>query len=82
MCKHFAAFGSPYNGLNIAPVFGGERELRSTYLPPFKRACVEGDALALMSAYSSYDGVPAMANDHLMVDIVCGSFVTCPICAS
>lgn len=61
-CKHFAAFGSPQGGLNIAPVQGGERELRHFYLKPFKRACVDGDALSLMTAYSSYDGIPAIAN--------------------
>jgi beta-glucosidase len=69
-CKHFAAFGSPQGGLNIAPVAGGERELRTTYLPAFKRACVDGSALSIMSAYSSYDGVPATANQHLLNAIV------------
>jgi beta-glucosidase len=69
-CKHFAAFGSPQGGLNIAPVAGGERELRSIYLPAFKRACADAHALAIMSAYSSYDGVPATANQHLLNDIV------------
>ncbi|KAF8610347.1 glycoside hydrolase [Ceratobasidium sp. AG-I] len=67
-CKHFAAFGSPQGGLNLAQVSGGERELRSTYLRPFNRACL--DALAIMTAYSSYDGVPAMTNDHLLVQIL------------
>jgi len=45
---------------NLAPVFGGERDLRTMYLPPFQRACV--DSLAIMTAYSVYDGVPAIAN--------------------
>lgn len=67
-CKHFAAFGSPQGGLNCAPVAGGERELRSIYLPPFKKACLE--SLAIMTAYSSYDGVPAAGNSHLLVDIL------------
>ncbi|KAG8943685.1 hypothetical protein FRC04_002585 [Tulasnella sp. 424] len=67
-CKHFAAFGSPQGGLNVAPVTGGERELRTLYLPPFKQACLE--SLAIMTAYSSYDGVPAAGNSHLLVDII------------
>ncbi|KAI0766208.1 glycoside hydrolase [Trametes elegans] len=67
-CKHFAAFGSPQGGLNIAQVTGGERELRSSYLKPFNRACVE--ALSIMTAYSSYDGVPAIVNKHLLTDIL------------
>ncbi|KAG6832147.1 hypothetical protein H0H92_004878 [Tricholoma furcatifolium] len=66
-CKHFAAFGSPQGGLNIAQVSGGERELRSEYLKPFNRACLE--SLSIMTAYSSYDGIPAVANTHLLTDI-------------
>ncbi|KII90947.1 glycoside hydrolase family 3 protein [Plicaturopsis crispa FD-325 SS-3] len=67
-CKHFAAFGSPQGGLNIAPVAGGERELRSIFLKPFNRACV--NSLSIMTAYSSYDGIPAIANTHLLTDIL------------
>ncbi|KAG6868294.1 hypothetical protein C0993_005370 [Termitomyces sp. T159_Od127] len=67
-CKHFAAFGSPQGGLNLAQVTGGERELRTMYLKPFNRACV--DSLSIMTAYASYDGIPAIANTHLLTDIV------------
>ncbi|KAF8525691.1 glycoside hydrolase [Gautieria morchelliformis] len=67
-CKHFAAFGSPQGGLNIAQVSGGERELRTFYLKPFNRACVE--SLSIMTAYSSYDGIPAISNKHLLTDIL------------
>ncbi|KLO08234.1 glycoside hydrolase family 3 protein [Schizopora paradoxa] len=69
-CKHFAAFGSPQGGLNLAPVEGGERALRTIYLPPFQKACVEAGAMAIMTAYSSLDGVPAVANAHLLKDIL------------
>ncbi|KAF8427199.1 family 3 glycoside hydrolase [Boletus edulis BED1] len=67
-CKHFTAFGSPQGGLNIAPVCGGERELRTYYLKPFNYACM--DALSIMTAYTSYDGVPCVANKHLLTDIL------------
>ncbi|KAF9021431.1 glycoside hydrolase [Hymenopellis radicata] len=67
-CKHFAAFGSPQGGLNLAPVAGGERELRTIYLPPFEKACLE--SLSIMTSYASYDGVPAIADKHIMVDIL------------
>ncbi|KAJ7620968.1 glycoside hydrolase superfamily [Roridomyces roridus] len=67
-CKHFAAFGSPQGGLNIAQVSGGERELRTQFLKPFNRACL--DALSIMTAYSSYDGIPAVSNTHLLTDIL------------
>ncbi|KAG9309769.1 family 3 glycoside hydrolase [Chiua virens] len=67
-CKHFAAFGSPQGGLNKAPVSGGERELRTYYLKPFNYACM--DALSIMSAYSSYDGIPNVANKYLLTGIL------------
>ncbi|KAI0033860.1 glycoside hydrolase family 3 protein [Vararia minispora EC-137] len=67
-CKHFAMFGSPQGGLNIAQVTGGEREMRTAYLKPFNRACVE--SLSIMTAYSSYDGIAATANSHLLIDIL------------
>ncbi|KAF7320669.1 Glycoside hydrolase family 3 protein [Mycena chlorophos] len=57
-CKHFAAFKLPQGGLNIAQVSGGERELRTNFLKPFNKACV--DSLAIMTAYSSYDGFLAV----------------------
>jgi beta-glucosidase len=68
--KHFAAFGSPEQGLNTGPVHGGERELRTTYLPPYKRQIIDAGAYSIMSAYSSYDGVPLVANKHILTDIL------------
>jgi beta-glucosidase len=68
--KHFAAFATPEQGLNTGPVHGGERELRTTYLPSYKRAIIDGGAYSIMSAYSSYDGVPCVANQHLLTDIL------------
>lgn len=54
-CKHFAPFGSPQRGLSLAQVSGRERELQTTYVRPFAKACK--DALSIMTAYSSYDGM-------------------------
>ncbi|PMD46914.1 glycoside hydrolase family 3 protein [Hyaloscypha variabilis F] len=68
--KHFAAPASPEQGLNTGPVHGGERELRTTYLPPFKRQIIDAGAYSVMSAYLSYDGVPAIANHHILTDIL------------
>ncbi|KAI0201551.1 glycoside hydrolase family 3 protein [Astrocystis sublimbata] len=70
MVKHFAAFGTPEQGVNTAPVHGGERELRTTYLPPFKRAIIDANAFSVMSAYHSYDGVPAVADKHTLTEIL------------
>ena len=47
---------------NLAPVHAGPRQLRTMYLPPFERACIETGALSIMTAYSSRDGVPVVAD--------------------
>jgi beta-glucosidase len=68
--KHFAAFSAPEQGLNLGPVHGGERELRTTWLPPFKRAIIDAGAYSIMGAYNSYDGIPTVADHHLMTEIL------------
>jgi beta-glucosidase len=68
--KHFAAYASPEQGLNTGPVHGGERELRTTYLPSYKRQIIDAGAYSIMSAYSSYDGVALIANHHILTDIL------------
>ncbi|KAK2061310.1 glycosyl hydrolase family 3 N terminal domain-containing protein [Colletotrichum caudatum] len=70
MIKHFAAFATPEQGVNTAPVHGGPRELRTTYLPPFKRAIIDADAWSVMSSYNSYDGVPTVTDHHLLTEIL------------
>ncbi|KAI8930734.1 hypothetical protein NX059_012342 [Plenodomus lindquistii] len=52
--KHFAGFSAPEQGLNTGPVHGGERELRTTWLLPFKRAIIDAGAWNIMGAYHSY----------------------------
>jgi len=68
--KHYAAHGSPEAGINIAPVAGGERELRAFYLPPFKAAVVEAGIHSIMPCYSEYDGIPAHASKFLLTRIL------------
>ncbi|KAL2022509.1 hypothetical protein VTK56DRAFT_5116 [Thermocarpiscus australiensis] len=70
MVKHFAAFGATEQGLNTGPVHGGERELRTTFLPSYRRAIIDGGAFSIMTAYTSYDGIPAVADPHLLTDIL------------
>ncbi|KAI9249415.1 putative beta-glucosidase [Phascolomyces articulosus] len=70
MVKHFVGFGSPMGGLNIAPVVGGERDMRTIYLPSFKRAIVDGGALSIMSAYHAYDGVPSAIDRHTLTEVL------------
>jgi len=68
--KHYAAHGSPEAGMNLAPVAGGERELRSLYLPPFKAAVIEAGVHSIMPCYSEYDGIPAHASRFLLTRIL------------
>ncbi|KAL4957495.1 glycoside hydrolase superfamily [Aspergillus filifer] len=68
--KHFAGFSQPEQGINTAPVHGGERYLRTTWLHPFKRAIIDAGALSVMSAYHSYDGIPAVADHHILTEIL------------
>ncbi|KAL2259996.1 hypothetical protein VTK26DRAFT_6149 [Humicola hyalothermophila] len=70
MVKHFAAFGITEQGLNTGPAHGGERELRTTFLPGYRRAIIDGNAYSVMTAYHSYDGIPAVADPHLLTDIL------------
>jgi beta-glucosidase len=70
MVKHFAAFGVTEQGLNTGPVHGGERERRTTFLPSYKKAIIDGGAFAIMTAYHCYDGIPAVADAHLLTDIL------------
>jgi beta-glucosidase len=72
--KHFAAYSNPEQGLNTGPVHGGERELRTTWLPSYKRAIVDAGAYSIMSCYSSYDGVPVIADHHILTDILRGEW--------
>lgn len=53
---------------------GGERELRSLYLPSFKRAIIDSGATSIMSSYNSYDGVPMVANSAVLTDILRGEW--------
>ena len=68
--KHYAAHGSPEAGVNLAPVEGGPRLLRSVYLPPFQAAVREAGVLSVMPAYSEYDGIPASASRLLLTRVL------------
>lgn len=72
MPKHFVAHGTPSGGLNCASVSGGERDLRSLYLYPFRRVIAETNPWAVMSCYSAYDGVPTTGSSYYMTDILRG----------
>lgn len=60
----------PEQGVNLAPIHGGPRELRRLYLAPFRRAIIDGDALSIMSSYNSYDDIPIVADHHILTEIL------------
>lgn len=71
--KHFIAYGASEAGQNGGPNLLGERELRETYLPPF-RAAVGAGARSVMTAYNSVDGIPCTCNRHTLTDILRGEW--------
>lgn len=70
MVKHFSAFSKPEGGLNTGPVDGGLRELRMTWLVSPKKAIVDGGAMAVMTSYNTYDGIPMVADPYTLIDIL------------
>jgi len=68
--KHYIAHGSPEGGLNMSPVHTGEREIRETMMIPFQKVIAEGKAMAIMPAYSEWDGTPVHASRKLLTDLL------------
>jgi beta-glucosidase len=70
MAKHFAGYSVPANGINIAPVLVGEREMRTHHLIPFEAAVREAHIMAIMPSYNSVDSIPSHANLWLLKEIL------------
>ena len=67
--KHYAAYGAPIAGRDYNTVDMSDRELRTTYLPPFK-ATVDVGVATFMTAFNDVNGVPATGNKYLLTDIL------------
>lgn len=67
--KHYAAYGAPIAGRDYNTVDMSDRELRTTYLPPFK-ATVDAGVATFMTAFNDVNGVPATGNKYLLTDIL------------
>ena len=67
--KHFAAYGGAEAGRDYNTVELSENALREHYLPAYK-ACIDAGAAMLMPSFNSLNGVPAVANDWLMEQIL------------
>ncbi|HME34325.1 MAG TPA: glycoside hydrolase family 3 N-terminal domain-containing protein [Candidatus Sulfotelmatobacter sp.] len=67
--KHFAAHGQPESGTNTAPANFSERDLRETFLVPFRAAVQEAHVGSAMASYNEIDGIPNHVN-HWLLDRV------------
>ncbi|MBQ7045015.1 MAG: glycoside hydrolase family 3 C-terminal domain-containing protein [Clostridia bacterium] len=67
--KHFIAYSTPENGINLAPVHIGEREMREVNLEPFKK-CIDAGALSVMPAYNEVDGEVVHASKRLLRNLL------------
>jgi len=67
--KHYAAYGAPQGGRDYNTVDMSERELRTTYLPPFK-AAVDAGVTTFMTSFNEINGIPASGSKFLLTDIL------------
>ena len=64
--KHFAAHGQPESGTNTAPANFSERDLRETFLVPFRAAVQDAHVGSVMASYNEIDGIPSHVNPWLL----------------
>lgn len=67
--KHIAAYGASEAGLDYNTVDMSERTLREYYLPAYK-AAVDAGVEMVMTSFNTVDGIPSVANKHLLKDIL------------
>lgn len=72
MCtaKHFAGYSAPWAGINLAPASLGEREMRTSFLYPFRQVVEEANVYSVMPSYNEVDGIPAHANSFLLTEVL------------
>ncbi len=71
--KHFAAYGAAEAGRDYYAADVSERLLRERYLPAYK-ACLDAGAPMVMASFNTLNGVPAVANEWLMNDVLRGEW--------
>lgn len=71
--KHYAAYGAALAGRDYSTTDMSDRELRSTYLPPFK-AAVDAGVATVMTSFNELNGVPATGDHYLITDILRGEW--------
>jgi len=68
--KHMTGHGQPESGNNVSPAQISERELRSNFFPPFRRAVERTSIHSIMPSYNEIDGVPSHANPWLLQGVL------------
>ena len=69
--KHFIGYSSLQGGKDYRHQDFSRRELLETHLPPY-RAAIDAGALAVMNAYTAFDGVPCNFSRYLLTDLLRG----------
>ena len=69
--KHFIGYSSLQGGKDYRHKDFSRRELFETHLPPH-RAAVDAGALAVMNAYTAFEGVPCNFSRYLLTDLLRG----------
>ena len=67
--KHFAGQGAAVGGRNAAGAPIGPRELAELHLPAV-RSGIEAGAIGVMAAYNEIDGVPCVASEALLTQLL------------
>ncbi len=67
--KHFAGYGGAEAGRDYTPAEISEWSMREYYLPAYK-ACIDAGVRMIMPSFNSLNGVPSIANEWLLKDIL------------
>jgi beta-glucosidase len=65
--KHFAVHSGPESTRHQQDMHPSPHDLEDTYLPAFRATVMEAHVGSVMCAYNALDGVPACANDDLLM---------------
>ncbi|MDD5454550.1 MAG: glycoside hydrolase family 3 N-terminal domain-containing protein [Candidatus Ratteibacteria bacterium] len=68
--KHYAANFVGDGGRDSNEIHFSERILREIYFPAFEACVKEANALSIMAAYNSLDGVPCSSNKWLLTNVL------------
>ena len=68
--KHYTAHGSPEAGLNTGPTKEDFNTVENIHQLPFNAAITQGKAMAVMAAYSEFNGIPMHQSKYYLTDVL------------